>query len=317
MSARELFQRHAGNPILTAADWPYPVNAVFNPAAAAANGETVLLARVEDRRGISHLTVARSVNGLDGWSVEPEPLLAPDGETSEQWGFEDARVVWVDELDRWVITCTAYGPAGPAVFLATTEHFDTVERFGIVRQPEDKNAALLPVRVGGRWILLHRPKTEYGGGRGEILLSRSGDLVSWSAPEQVLQPRAGAWWDSLRIGIGPPPLRTEHGWLLLYHGVKDTVGGDIYRVGLALLDLNEPTHVLRRLPNWIFAPLAPYERTGDVPNVVFPCGLVHDPGSDEVRLYYGAADSSICVATARLHDLLEAVLTAPRAGEES
>lgn len=316
MSARELFQRHAGNPILTAADWPYPVNAVFNPAAAAANGETVLLARVEDRRGISHLTVARSVNGLDGWSVEPEPLLTPDGETSEQWGFEDARVVWVDELDRWVITCTAYGPAGPAVFLATTEHFDTVERYGIVRQPEDKNAALLPVRVGGRWILLHRPKTEYGGARGEILLSRSDDLVSWSAPEQVLQPRAGAWWDSLRIGIGPPPLRTEHGWLLLYHGVKDTVGGDIYRVGLALLDLNEPTHVLRRVPNWIFAPLAPYERTGDVPNVVFPCGLVHDPGSDEMRLYYGAADSSICVATARLHDLLEAVLTAPRDGDE-
>ena len=316
MSSRELFQRHPGNPILSAADWPYPVNAVFNPAAAAANGETVLLARVEDRRGISHLTVARSVNGLDGWSVEPEPLLAPDGETSEQWGFEDARVVWAEELGRWVITCTAYGPAGPAVFLATTEHFDTVERYGIVRQPEDKNAALLPVRVGGRWILLHRPKTEYGGGRGEILLSRSDDLASWSAPEQVLQPRAGAWWDSLRIGIGPPPLRTEHGWLLLYHGVKDTVGGDIYRVGLALLDLNEPTRVLRRVPHWIFAPLAPYERTGDVPNVVFPCGLVHDSSSDEVRLYYGAADSLICVATARLHDLLEAVLTAPRDGDE-
>jgi len=316
MKARELFQRHPGNPILTAADWPYPVNAVFNPAAAAADSETVLLARVEDRRGISHLTVARSANGLDGWTVDPEPLLAPNGETSEQWGFEDARLVWVDELGRWVITCTAYGPAGPAVFLATTEHFHTVERVGIVRQPEDKNAALLPHRVGGRWVLLHRPKTQYGGARGEILLSRSDDLISWSAPEQVLQPRAGAWWDSLRIGIGPPPLRTEHGWLLIYHGVKDTVAGEIYRVGLALLDLNEPTRVLRRLPNWIFAPLAPYERTGDVPNVVFPCGLVHDSGSDEVRLYYGAADSSICVATARLHDLLDAVLTAPREGED-
>jgi predicted GH43/DUF377 family glycosyl hydrolase len=316
MSARELFERHPGNPILTAADWPYPVNAVFNPAAGAANGETVLLARVEDRRGISHLTVARSANGLDGWAIEPEPLLAPNDETSEQWGFEDPRLVWVDELGRWVITCTAYGPAGPAVFLATTEHFDTVERYGIVRQPEDKNAALLAHRVAGRWVLLHRPKTQYGGARGEILLSRSDDLLSWSAPEQVLQPRAGAWWDSLRIGIGPPPLRTEHGWLLLYHGVKDTVGGDIYRVGLALLDLDEPTRVLRRLPNWIFAPLASYERTGDVPNVVFPCGLVHDSGSDEVRLYYGAADSSICVATASLHDLLEAVLTAPGAGKE-
>jgi len=317
MSAHELFQRDAGNPILTAADWPYPVNAVFNAAAAAVNGETVLLARVEDRRGISHLTVARSPNGLDGWSVAAEPLLAPNEETaSEQWGFEDPRLVWVDELRRWVITCTAYGPAGPAVFLATTEDFETVERYGIVRHPEDKNAALLPHRIDGRWVLLHRPKTEYGGSRGEILLSRSADLVSWSAPEQVLQPRVGAWWDSLRIGIGPPPLWTEHGWLLLYHGVKETVAGEIYRVGLALLDLNEPTRVLRRLPNWIFAPLASYERTGDVPNVVFPCGLLHDPGNDELRLYYGAADSSICLATVRLADLLDAVLAAPRNAQQ-
>ena len=312
MTERELFDRHSSNPILTARDWPYTANAVFNPAAAVVDGETVLLARVEDRRGISHLSVARSVNGVDGWSIAPEPLLAPDdGVASEEWGFEDPRVVWVDELSRWVITCTAYGPAGPAVFLATTEDFRTVERHGIIRHPEDKNAALLPERINGRWLLLHRPKTEFGGARGEILLSRSADLVSWSAPEQVLQPRAGAWWDSLRIGIGPPPLRTEHGWLLVYHGVKETVAGGIYRVGLALLDLEEPTRVLRRLPSWILAPLEPYERTGDVSNVVFPCGLLHDPGSDELRLYYGAADSSICLATARLSDLLEAILAAP------
>ena len=312
MTERELFDRHSSNPILTARDWPYTVNAVFNPAAALVDGETVLLARVEDRRGISHLTAARSANGVDGWSIAPEPLLAPDdGVASEEWGFEDPRVVWVDELSRWVITCTAYGPAGPAVFLATTEDFRTVERLGFVRHPVDKNAALLPQRINGRWLLLHRPKTEFGGGHGEILLSRSADLVSWSAPEQVLQPRAGAWWDSLRIGIGPPPLRTEHGWLLVYHGVKETVAGGIYRVGLALLDLEEPTRVLRRLPSWILAPLEPYERTGDVPNVVFPCGLLHDPASDEIRLYYGAADSSICLATARLRDLLEAVLAAP------
>ncbi|MGH2973022.1 MAG: glycosidase, partial [Gaiellaceae bacterium] len=187
MSAHELFQRDAGNPILTAADWPYPVNAVFNAAAAAVNGETVLLARVEDRRGISHLTVARSPNGHDGWSVAAEPLLAPDEETAtEQWGFEDPRLVWVDELRRWVITCTAYGPAGPAVFLATTEDFETVERYGIVRHPEDKNAALLPHRIDGRWVLLHRPKTQFAGARGEILLSRSEDLVSFIYHYQVL-----------------------------------------------------------------------------------------------------------------------------------
>jgi beta-1,2-mannobiose phosphorylase / 1,2-beta-oligomannan phosphorylase len=312
MKTHELFERHASNPILTAADWPYEVNGVFNPAAAEVAGETVLLARVEDRRGISHLTVARSANGIDGWKVDDKPLLEPDEDTaSEQWGFEDARVVWIDELKRWVITCTAYGPAGPAVFLATTEDFITVERYGIVRQPEDKNAALLPHRIDGRWALLHRPKTQFGGGHGEIYLSRSDDLVSWSGPEQVLQPRTGAWWDSLRIGIGPPPVRTEHGWLLVYHGVKETIAGDIYRVGLVLLDLDEPTRVLHRLPTWILAPLEPYERAGDVPNVVFPCGLVHDEATDEVRLYYGAADSSICLATSRLADLLAAVLAAP------
>ena len=312
MTDHELMQRHDGNPILTADDWPYPVNAVFNPAAARLDGETVLLARVEDRRGISHLSVARSANGVDGWSIAPEPLLAPDEDVpSEQWGFEDPRVIWAETLERWVITCTAYGPAGPAVYLATTEDFTTIERYGIVRHPEDKNAALLPHQIDGRWVLFHRPKTQFGGAHSEIVLSRSADLESWSAPEQVLQPREGAWWDSLRIGLGPPPLLTEHGWLLIYHGVKETVSGSLYRVGLALLDLEEPTRVLCRLPNWILAPTAPYERTGDVPNVVFPCGLTHDAATDELRLYYGAADSSICLATARLAELVEAVLAAP------
>jgi beta-1,2-mannobiose phosphorylase / 1,2-beta-oligomannan phosphorylase len=312
VSDRELFLRHPTNPILTAADWPYPVNAVFNPAAAEVDGRTVILARVEDLRGISHLTAARSANGVDGWEIDAEPLLAPEeGVPGEQWGFEDARVVWVGELGRWVITCTAYGPTGPAVYLATTEDFRSVDRLGIVRHPEDKNAALLPYRIDGKWVLFHRPKTEFGGGHGEVLLSRSTDLVSWSAPEPVLRPREGAWWDASRIGIGPPPLRTEHGWLLIYHGVKETVAGSIYRAGLALLDLDEPTRVLARLPEWVLGPLDECERVGDVPNVVFPCGLVHDEPEGRIRLYYGAADTSICLATAQLDDLLAAVRAAP------
>jgi predicted GH43/DUF377 family glycosyl hydrolase len=314
MRERELFHRHPGNPILSADDWPYPVNVVFNPAAAEVNGTTVVLARVEDMRGLSHLSVARSANGIDGWAVSPTPLLEPaDGVTSEEWGFEDARVVFVPELDSWAVTCTAYGPGGPAVFLATTKDFETVERHGIIRSPDDKNAALLPHRIDGKWVLFHRPRGEFGGSHGEIVLSRSSDLFSWSSPEEVLQPRAGAWWDASRIGLGPPPLLTEHGWLVIYHGVKETVGGAIYRVGLALLDRDEPTRVLRRLPGWVLSPDEPYERVGDVPNTIFPCGLVHDETTDQLRLYYGAADTSICLATARLDDLLEALLASPAA----
>jgi len=213
----ELFKRHTRNPILSAADWPYPVNTVFNPAAAVVDGETLVVARVEDLRGISHLSVARSANGIDDWTVAPEALLAPEeGVESEQWGFEDPRVVWLPELEHWAITCTAYGPPGPAVYLATTSDFRTVERHGVIKRAEDKNAALLPERIDGKWILFHRPSEgAVAGSGGEIVISRSADLVSWSAPEQVLAPRAGAWWDSRRIGIGPPPLRTEPGWLIV------------------------------------------------------------------------------------------------------
>lgn len=313
MSNGELFDRNALNPILTAADWPYPANSVFNPAAVEIDGTTVLLARVEDLRGISHLSVARSANGIDGWSIDAEPLLAPrEHVESEQWGFEDPRAVWLPELERWAITCTAYGPPGPAVYLALTSDFRHVERRGVIKRAEDKNAALLPERIDDKWILFHRPSEgAVAGSGGEIVISRSPDLASWSAPEQVLAPRAGAWWDSRRIGIGPPPLRTDRGWLIIYHGVKDTVAGGLYRVGLALSDLAEPTRVTHRLPGWILGSRTKSERTGDVPNAIFPCGLIHDEGSGQVRLYYGSADTSIGLATAQLDDLLDAVLGSP------
>jgi predicted GH43/DUF377 family glycosyl hydrolase len=313
VSSRELFERHPGNPILTANDWPYPANTVFNPAAVMVDDETVVLARVEDLRGISHLTVARSTNGIDRWRIDAVPLLAPcEDIESERWGFEDPRVVWLPEFDRFAITCTAYGPAGPAVYLALTRDFHTVERRGVIQGAEDKNAALLPARIKGKWILFHRPSHQAAAGSsGEIALSRSADLTSWSAPEHVLSPRDGAWWDSRRVGLGPPPLRTEHGWLIIYHGVKDTVSGGLYRVGLALVQLDDPSRVTHRLPEWVFGAQLPYERVGDVDNAVFPCGLIHDESSGLVRMYYGAADTSIGLATAQLDELLGAVLASP------
>src|SRR4029453_7178782 len=143
---------------------------------------------------------------------------------------------------------------------------------------------------------------------------RSRDLRSWTTPEPVMQSRPGAWWDATRIGMGPPPIETPAGWLVVYHGVKQMVATSIYRVGLVLLDLNDPTKVLRRTSSWVLGPDAPYERTGDVPNVVFPTGMVHDEESDELRLYYGAADSTIAVATASYSQVLDYVMKMPEQG---
>jgi predicted GH43/DUF377 family glycosyl hydrolase len=307
----ELFHRHPANPILSAADFPYPMNCVFNPGAALHNGDTVLVTRVEDRRGISHLTVARSRDGITNWQVEAKPLVADDPtDPTSCWGAEDPRVTYVKELGAYAITYTAYGPSGPCVALAVTHDFHSAEHYGVIMPPEDKNACLLPRMIDGRYVLFHRPVSTLQQ-RADVWLSRSADLRSWTASEPVVQSRSGPWWDATRIGMGPPPLETEHGWLAVYHGVKQMVSTAIYRVGLMLLDLNDPTRVLRRTPTWILGPDTPYERVGDVPNVVFPSGLVHDEATGELRLYYGAADTSIAVATARLDEVLDYVLRLP------
>jgi predicted GH43/DUF377 family glycosyl hydrolase len=308
----QLFARCRANPLLTAADWPYPVNAVFNPGAALLDGQTVLLCRVEDRRGLSHLTVARSDDGLTGWRVDPSPLIAPDGtDSTTRWGVEDPRVTRVDELGGWLVTYTAYGPDGPCVALAVTEDFRSVEHIGVVMPPEDKDAALLPHHIDGQFVLFHRPVSATSG-RSDLWLSRSYDLRSWTTPELVLAARPGAWWDSVRIGMGPPPLETPHGWLGFYHGVKRVAGGDVYRAGIVLLDRDNPARVLRRGDDWVLSPEASYEMVGDAPNVVFPTGALHDPATDQVRLYYGAADRSVAMATATLSELIDYALSCPQ-----
>ncbi len=308
-----LFTRSRANPLLTPSRWPYPINAVMNAGATIVDGDTVLLCRVEDRRGFSHLTVARSRDGVSNWVVDDTPLLAPDPAWPEEdWGVEDPRITRVDELDAWVIAYTSFSDGGPGVSLATTQDYQTVQRLGRARAPEDKNAALLPHRIDGRWVMFHRPVTVVGH-RADVWLSRSTDLQTWSAPEPVMSARPGGWWDSARIGMGPPPLETSDGWLVVYHGVRQTVSGALYRVGLALLDLDEPTTVLRRSSEWVLGPAETYELTGDVPGVVFPCGLVHDPDTDELRIYYGAADTCIGLATGSLPDVLDYLRTCDEA----
>lgn len=290
---------------------PYPANSVFNPGAARVGDETILLTRVEDLRGISQLHVARSSDGLSDWRFDPDPLLKPlvSDYPEEIWGCEDPRLTWLEERGDWAIAYTAYSRRGPLVSLALTHDFRSVNRLGPVMPPEDKDAALFPRRFDGRWAMIHRPSPLRGGAH--IWISFSTDLQTWGSHTLLLEARDGAWWDAGKIGLGPPPLETPEGWLVMYHGVRLTGDGPIYRVGLALLDLEDPSEVIRRSDEWVFGPRADYEITGDVGRVVFPCGWTHEPSTDTLMLYYGGADSVIAVATASLTEVLRTVLASP------
>ncbi|MBY0586876.1 glycosidase [bacterium] len=309
---RELFKRHQDNPILTAQHWPYPANTVFNAGACQFEGQTLLLVRVEDRRGHSHLTVARSNDGVTNWKIDAQPSFAPDPAnfSEEAWGVEDPRITWIAEREEWLITYTAYSPSGPMVSLAKTKDFKSFDRMGPVMPPEDKDAAIFPRRFDGRYAMIHRPVSS-GSSGAHIWLSFSPDMTHWGDHHVLLFARRGAWWDANKIGLSPPPMETPEGWLIMYHGVRHTPGGCLYRLGLALLDLEKPWQVLRRADEWIFSPEETYERQGDVNGVVFPCGWILDEATGDIRMYYGGADSCIALATGRLTDLLDFVQRSP------
>lgn len=300
-----VLHRHEKNPILTVADWPYPINTVFNAGATRLeDGRTLLLCRVEDRRGISHLCAARSENGVDDWIIDPEPTLKPDPENypEEVWGIEDPRITWLPDLGEYAVTYTSYSRGGPGISLALTTDFHEFERLGVVMPPEDKDAALLPYRFAGCWAMIHRPLTTLGA---HIWLSFSPDLRHWGSHRLILEARRGAWWDAYRIGLSPPTIQTERGWLMIYHGVRQTPSGAIYRLGLALFDLKTPEICLMRGDEWFFGPEAPYERAGDVGGVVFPCGYTVDEDGDTLNLYYGGADTCIALARGSISAMLQ------------
>jgi predicted GH43/DUF377 family glycosyl hydrolase len=301
----ELFHRNKLNPILKADNWPYPINTVFNAGAALLpDGKTLLLCRVEDRRGLSHFCAARSVNGIDGWQIDEQPTLLPDPENhpEELWGIEDPRISFSSELQKYIVVYTAYTRDGPGVALALTEDFHSFDRYGIIMSPEDKDAALLPHRIGGNWALIHRPVSTP---RAHMWISYSPDLIHWGSHKIMMQARKGAWWDANKIGLSPPPIETSEGWLVIFHGVRQSCGGCIYRLGIALFDLNQPEICLKRGSEWIFAPEEIYEQRGDVANVVFPCGYTIEPDGDTINMYYGAADSCIALATGSIQEIIK------------
>ena len=305
---KELFVRHENNPVLSAKDWPYPVNTVFNPAATSFEGKTLLLARVEDRRGFSHLTKAISANGIDNWQIDPQPTFYQSlSSQSEQWGVEDPRITYLDELNKYAVVYTGFSSVGPVVNMALTDDFVNFERMGTMMPPDDKDAALFPRKFGDKWLMIHRPVQQGA----HIWLSSSENLHNWGDHRILINSRGGCWWDGPKVGLNTPPLETPEGWLILYHGVRLHAGGAIYRLGLAMLDLDDPMKVIHRGDEWIFNPSTSYEHFGDVHDVVYPCGWVWDKDTNKLRMYYGAADTCIGLATANMSDIISYITSCP------
>ena len=283
-------ERYSGNPILApipAHEWE--ARTVFNCGVAQVDGAVVLIYRAQGvASNVSRLGLAVSTDGFSFGRLD-RPVFEPADET-ETWGVEDPRLTRIG--DEFRMLYTAWSPHGIQVAMASTRSFFGWRRHGIVLPgPDNKDAALFPERIGGRYVLFHRIPPS-------IWLAYSDDLIHWGDYRKILDPRPGHW-DGIKLGAGGPPLKTERGWLVIYHGVDQD---KVYRLGVVLLDLEDPTRVI----NWPAAPILepeePWELAGDVPNVVFTCGTAEI--DDRYFVYYGGADKVIAVATASKPELV-------------
>jgi len=300
IEGQDLMRRYGRNPIINGKDIPFPCNTVFNAGAAMLADEFVLLLRVESQAGSSWFMVARSKNGID-FEVDQQPFMIPaqEGEsaTFEKKGVEDARITY---LEGWYyIMYTAASGYGARIALARTKDFKSVERVAIVSQPENKDGTLFPRKFNGRYARLDRP---VAGDKGHIWISFSHDMVHWGDSQVLVKMRDGAW-DCFRLGASVPPIETDYGWLEIYHGLKMTSYGPIYRLGAVFLDLEDPTKVVCRTPNPLLSPREDYERMGDIPNVVYSCGGIK-VSPDEVWVYYSGADTCVCLASIGISDIM-------------
>jgi predicted GH43/DUF377 family glycosyl hydrolase len=301
---RDILHRFEGNPIIALEDIPFRCNTVFNGAVVKIGNEYIHLLRVESQQGYSVFALARSKDGLH-FTVEDKPVMEPARKGPfaryEKRGIEDPRITEIEGV--YYVMYTAYSKYGPRIALAKTEDFFHYKRIAIVSEPGNKDGILFPERINGEYVRLDRP---IGKGVGSMWVSYSKNLADWGKSEILMTPRQGMW-DSYRIGASVPPIRTEHGWLEIYHGVKKTAAGPIYRIGTVMLDLEKPDKVIARSDQPVLSPREDYERIGDVGNVAFACGAVVED-SGEIKVYYGAADTCICVATANFDDLVNTAL---------
>jgi predicted GH43/DUF377 family glycosyl hydrolase len=293
---KKMVKRFSGNPILTKEDVPYPVATVHNAAVIKHNHEYIMIFRSHRLNGRSILGIARSGDGYK-FKVDPEPFLIPFDEYDE-YGVEDPRITYLDE--EYLITYSAYSKFGVRIGLARTVDFSQVERVSYITQPDMRNVVIFPEKFGEYYVRLDRPHTELN--RWSIWISYSKDLVHWGQSKLVMSSQYYRW-DAMKMGPGAPPIKTEKGWLNIYHGVFETMAGAVYRLGVALHDLKDPAIIIGVGDQWILEPEDPWERVGYVPNVVFSCAAVPEEDGT-LKIYWGGADTVMCVGTANINDLV-------------
>lgn len=245
---------------------------------------------------LSYLRIARSRDGRS-FTVDEEPFIYPT-QPLEIFGVEDPRITQIG--DTYYIYFSAVSPVGIGESLVSTKDFKSVTHHGMIFGPDNKDVIIFPERIGGKYYALHRPTTK-SCGRPEMWIAESDNLLYWGNHRHLIGLRDGMW-DSGRIGGGAVPIRTERGWLELYHGAtKD----HRYCMGAVLLDLDDPSKVIARSGKPILEPEADYERDGFFGGVVFSCGALVD--GDRVRMYYGAADTSMACADLSLTEILDSL----------
>jgi len=314
--------RSSDNPIVTGFDVPamppdlVDPTSVFNPGATKFGDLYLLLLRVQSRGRRTFLVVAESENGRD-FDLR-KGIVHIEGLDAEAEGIHhvfDPRITRID--DTWYVMFAVDTDTVCRVGVARTTDFERFELVGIESGPDVRNGVLFPICRNGKFLRLDRPnRIQLADGPttgDEIVLSESEDLVHWQALGPVLRGRPRLWDE--RIGAGPPPLRTRRGWLIVYHGVATHFSGtNIYQAGAAVLDLEDPRRVIARTRDNILEPRKLYELVGQVPNVVFPSGWIVDDFDEDgfatedgrVLLYYGAADTSVCLANSTVGRLLDA-----------
>lgn len=302
---RELLQRHPANPILRPEDLPFLCNAIYNPGAVKVGDRYLLVPRVEDGRRDNRLHLAWSDDGVH-FAVEPKPIPLPPlpaGELSE-YHLYDPRVTFLEGA-YYIVYCSQDFDETVRIGAIRTRDFKSFERLPFMTAPWSRNSALFPEKIKGLYCRFERPMS---GDHSINLLSYSPDLVHWGQWEPVRIERQT--WLRQKWGCGPPPIKTPQGWLQIIHGVW-LACNYVYRIGALLLDLDNPARVIGQCPHFILTPREDYERNGETINCVFSNGAILEPNG-ELKVYYGAADTCIGLATCAIDDLIAACLQSKR-----